>query len=212
MTEEKKKEMTKEEKEAEFKKQQDFQMQVLLADYGIIGSNYAKLNYGKKGGSFADNYMNTNENALKIKQQLYAEEKREYENAGVAWDAVMPDNGSVAYYAKQMTDPALQTLTLGNLEKIVNELDVSKKGLKVADKFKGLTFEKIAEMSKKAGENPSEELQEIIATYKAISSSYEEAAAMNVLFNSSLSDKKAVLDSISEKYKPKEIQKKENKK
>ena len=111
MAEEKKKEMTKEEKEAEFKKQQDFQMQVLLADYGIIGSNYAKLNYGKKGGSFADNYMNTNENALKIKQQLYAEEKREYENAGVAWDAVMPDNGSVAYYAKQMTDPALQTLT-----------------------------------------------------------------------------------------------------
>jgi hypothetical protein len=206
-----KKEMTKEEKEAEFKKMQDFQMQVLRTDYGIIGSNYAKLNGGKMGSSVADNYMNTDQNVLKIRQQLYAEGDQEYKKAGIAWDAVMPDNGAVAYYAKQMTGPALQTLTLGNLEKIVNEID-PKAGLKVADKFKGLTLEKINEMAEKAGEKPSEELKEASTIYTLLTASYEKTAAMNIMNKSYLSNEKAVLDSIAEKYKPREPKKDEGKK
>ncbi len=209
---ENKKEMTKEEKEAEFKKMQDFQMQVLRTDYGIIGSNYAKLNFGKTGGSVANDYMNTDPNVLKIKQGMYAQTKQAYEKEGVAWDAVMPDNGAAAYYAKQMTGPALQTLTLGNLEKIVNEIDPAKAGLKVADKFKGLTLEKINEMAEKAGEKPSEELKEASTIYTLLTASYEKTAAMNVMNKGYLSNEKAILDSIAEKYKTKEPKKDEGKK
>ncbi len=201
---EKEKEPTEKEKEAEFKNQQNIQMQILLADSGIIGSNYAKLNAGKMGGSAADGYMNTDANVLKRKQQLQAQTKQAYEQEGVAWDAPMPDNGALVLNSKRMTGPALQMLTLGNLEKIVNQLDPTKVGLKVDDKFKGLTYSQIVEMSEKAGENPSEELQYILSTYGAINSSYEKTAAMNVMTQNYLNQEKTVLDSIAEKYKPKE--------
>jgi len=209
---ENKKEMTKEEKEAEFKKRQDFQMQVLRADYGIIGSNYAKLNFGKMGGSVADNYMNTDQNVLKIKQGMYAQTKQAYEKEGVAWDVVMPDNGAVVLNSKRMVGPALQTVTLGNLEKIVNEIDPAKTELKVADKFKGLTLEKINEMAEKAGEKPSEELKEASTIYALLTASYEKTAAMNIMNKGYLTGEKAYLDSIAEKYKTKEPKKDEGKK
>lgn len=198
-----KKEQTKEEKEAEEKKMQNLQMEVLLSNSGIVGSNYAKSKGGELGVSSADNYMNGTD-ILKRKQEIYTQTKQMYKEAGVNYDAAFPTDGALVMNSMNVVQGAMSVLTLGNLEKIINTIDPTKAGIKISDKFKGITGQKLNEMVQKSGGKPSEELEDIYNTYHSLKSSYTKVSAMSVMAKNYLSDDKSVLDEIFNKYKPKE--------
>lgn len=200
------KEPTKEEKEADFKKMQDLQMQALISNSGIIGSNYAKANGGDLGDLSASAYMNSDD-ILKIKQNIHTQTIQEYKQAGIAYDVPFPTDGVLAMNSTKIVRGAMSELTLGNLEKIVNTVDPTKAGIKVSDKFKGLTGKAVSEIIEKAGDKLSGEVEDLYNTYVLLNSSYNKASAMNVMTKNYLSQEKAVLNQIFEKYKPKEDKK-----
>ncbi len=192
-------------KEKEFEEMQKLQMQVLQSNSLFLGANNLKNDYGKEGSSIADNFMNS-ENVLKAKQQMLGEQREEAENMGIGYSPEMPTNYELIKNAKKMAQGAMQTLTLGNLEKTAKEFSPGLK-VDVADEFKNKTYMDIHKALEKAKGDINkldEKAKDTLQYHSLLSQAYEKGSVLALMQNSYLSEYNEIGKQLSEKYKPKE--------
>jgi len=192
-------------KEKEFEEMQKLQMQVLQSNSLFLGANNLKNDYGREGSSIADNFMNS-ENVLKAKQQMLGEQREEAENMGIGYSPEMPTNYELIKNAKKMAQGAMQTLTLGNLEKTAKEFSPGLK-VDVADEFKNKTYMDIHKALEKAKGDINkldEKAKDTLQYHSLLSQAYEKGSVLALMQNSYLSEYNEIGKQLSEKYKPKE--------
>jgi len=192
-------------KEKEFEEMQKLQMQVLQSNSLFLGANNLKNDYGREGSSIADNFMNS-ENVLKAKQQMLGEQREEAENMGIGYSPEMPTNYELIKNAKKMAQGAMQTLTLGNLEKTAKEFTTGLK-VDVADEFKNKTYMDIHKALEKAKGDINkldEKAKDTLQYHSLLSQAYEKGSVLALMQNSYLSEYNEIGKQLSEKYKPKE--------
>lgn len=192
------------EKEKEAKELQEGQMAQYLSNAMIIGANTAKK-WGEQGDYASDYYFNKGE-GLKRKQEIDDINRQNYEALGINFDYQPVTNGALVYNTVLMNQGSEKALTLGNLEKIVDQIDPTKK-FKVVDKFKNYTGEQVQELLDK--KDLSEEEKDLKDTYMLLRSSYQTGAPLTFMLQNASVEANARGNEIFEKYNPK---KEENKK
>ncbi len=195
------KETTKEKKE-EFAKMQQAQMADLVENSMIIGANTAKK-WDKQGSHAADFYFNKGE-GFSQRQEIYEQMKNNYEKNGINYEPQFPGIGMLVSNSMNIVNGANQVLTLGNLEKIVNQVHPGK-DFKVIDKFKNVTGDEAAKLIEKDPKKLTEYQKDLLNTYVNLISSYQKGAPLSFMIKYSLAEENASGKEIWEKYnKPKE--------
>lgn len=195
----------KSEKQKEFENMQKLQMQTLQNNSLFLGANNLKNDYGKEGSNIADSFMNS-EDVLKAKQQKLEEQRKEAEDMGIGYSPEMPTNYELIKNAKKMSQGAMQTLTLGNLEKMTKTVNPGL-DFDVAKNFKDKTYMDLNDAIKKANGDPQkldEKSKDLLQYHQILSQAYEKGNVMALMQNSYLSEYNQIGKQLAEKYKPKE--------
>jgi hypothetical protein len=195
----------KSEKQEEFENMQKLQMQVLQNNSLFLGANNLKNYYGKEGSNIADSFMNS-ENVLKAKQEMLEEQRKEAEDMGIGYSPEMPTNYELIKNAKKMSQGAMQTLTLGNLEKITKTVNPGL-NFDVAKNFKDKTYMDLNDAIKKAKGDPQkldEKSKDLLQYHSLLSEAYEKGSVMALMQNTYINQYNQIGKQLAEKYKPKE--------
>jgi hypothetical protein len=186
----------KSDKEKEFEKAQEIQMNLLRSNASLTAANTLKGEYGKEGETTASQIFRSQE-VFELKNQLQEQKKREYEEQGINYEPPEVQNVEALEYSNRVTKEALSTLTLGNLEKVAKEF-MPNLALKVPEQFKKETGISITE--KLRNNNQDEKARDMYACFEISNQAYSKGSAMAYLQQTNVNSLNEAAKQINEKY------------
>jgi hypothetical protein len=181
----------------------------------VVGSNNVKSNpflYGQLGIQGADStYENVmfGEEANKLRKTMYDSKKSQGDKLGVYGDPSLPSNYDVSMQILQQVQEVMALGKLGDLEShvkaVANGFDFS-----VPDKLKNYSVNELMVKLQK-GEKLNDDEKMALNSQNLLNEAYTRAVALNACQSNYFSDLNMQAKQITDFYKPKEAENKEEK-